>query len=149
MTLSHTHSTKPPEKLSEHRKLTEKYFDLIVREKNLKEVFDRFFEIFGFKDKEFGFRIIKDAVVLHDEGKVNPNFQYFVMGNKEFKSEAYSKSDTNHSMLSAVMFYERYIDKITRDYIVEVKKSDSCIEEGAKWQLLYYIWILKCHKRQV
>jgi len=43
--LSHTHPFKLPEKLSEHRKLTEKYFNLIVKEKNLKEVFDRFFEI--------------------------------------------------------------------------------------------------------
>ena len=117
--LSHTHLIKPPEKLSEHRRLTEKYFDLIVREKNLKEVFDRFFDIFGLRDKEFGFKIIKDAVVLHDEGKVNPNFQYFIMGNEEFKSEAYSKSDTNHSMLSALMFYERYIDEVMSEEIDE------------------------------
>ena len=113
--------------------MTEKYFNLIVKEKNLKEVFDRFFEIFG----EFGFKIINDEVVLHDEGKVNSNFQYFIMGNEEFKDKAYSKSETNHSMLSAVMFYERYIDKITRDYIVEVKKSDSCIVLSGNYFIIY------------
>jgi CRISPR-associated exonuclease Cas4 len=34
------------------------------------------------------------------------------------------------------------VDKITRDYVVEVKKSDSDIE-AAKWQLIYYLYILK------
>jgi len=34
------------------------------------------------------------------------------------------------------------VDKITKDYVVEVKKSDSDIE-AAKWQLLYYLYILK------
>ncbi len=33
------------------------------------------------------------------------------------------------------------VDKITKDYIVEVKKSDSDIE-AAKWQLIYYLYIL-------
>jgi CRISPR-associated exonuclease Cas4 len=34
------------------------------------------------------------------------------------------------------------VDKITKDYVVEVKKSDSDIE-AAKWQLLYYLFVLK------
>lgn len=34
------------------------------------------------------------------------------------------------------------IDKITRDYLVEVKKSDAD-SEAAKWQTLYYLKILK------
>jgi CRISPR-associated exonuclease Cas4 len=34
------------------------------------------------------------------------------------------------------------VDKITRDYVIEVKKSDSDIE-AAKWQLLYYLYRLK------
>lgn len=35
------------------------------------------------------------------------------------------------------------IDKITKDYLVETKKSDADVE-AAKWQLLYYLYILKC-----
>ena len=34
------------------------------------------------------------------------------------------------------------IDKITKDYVIEVKKSDSDIEAG-KWQLLFYLYRLK------
>ena len=34
------------------------------------------------------------------------------------------------------------IDKLTKDYLVEVKKSDSDIE-AVKWQLLFYLYKLK------
>lgn len=34
------------------------------------------------------------------------------------------------------------IDKLTKDYVVEVKKSDADVE-AAKWQLLYYLYVLK------
>ncbi|MBU5668426.1 CRISPR-associated protein Cas4 [Peptoniphilus sp. MSJ-1] len=34
------------------------------------------------------------------------------------------------------------IDKITKDYLVEIKKSDAD-KEAASWQLYYYLYILK------
>ena len=34
------------------------------------------------------------------------------------------------------------LDKLTSKYLVEIKKSDAD-EEACKWQLLYYLWILK------
>lgn len=34
------------------------------------------------------------------------------------------------------------IDKITKEYLIEVKKSDADVE-ASKWQLLYYLKILK------
>ncbi len=34
------------------------------------------------------------------------------------------------------------IDKITKEYITEVKKSDADVE-ASKWQLIYYMYILK------
>lgn len=34
------------------------------------------------------------------------------------------------------------IDKLTREYLTEIKKSDADIE-AAKWQLLYYLKVLK------
>lgn len=33
------------------------------------------------------------------------------------------------------------VDKITKDYVVEFKKSDADLE-AAKWQLIYYLYIL-------
>ncbi|MBM6839620.1 Dna2/Cas4 domain-containing protein, partial [Clostridium saudiense] len=34
------------------------------------------------------------------------------------------------------------IDKLTKEYLIEVKKSDADVE-AAKWQLLYYLKVLK------
>lgn len=34
------------------------------------------------------------------------------------------------------------VDKITREYVTETKKSDSDVE-ASKWQLIYYLYILK------
>ena len=41
-----------------------------------------------------------------------------------------------------VAFENIKLDKITKEYVVEVKKSDSDIE-AAKWQLLFYLWRLE------
>jgi len=50
--------------------------------------------------------------------------------------------EINENKVDEVSFEGIKVDKITRDYVVEVKKSDSDIE-AAKWQLLYYLYILK------
>jgi len=44
--------------------------------------------------------------------------------------------------VNEVSFENIKLDKITKDYIIEVKKSDSDIE-AAKWQLLFYLYKLK------
>ncbi len=48
----------------------------------------------------------------------------------------------NENKVQEVSFENIKVDKITKDYIIEVKKSDSNLE-AAKWQLLYYLYILK------
>jgi len=50
--------------------------------------------------------------------------------------------EINETKVDEVSFEGIKVDKITKDYVVEVKKSDSDIE-AAKWQLLYYLNILK------
>jgi CRISPR-associated exonuclease Cas4 len=50
--------------------------------------------------------------------------------------------ELNEDKVSEVSIENIKVDKITRDYVVEVKKSDSDIE-AAKWQLLFYLYKLK------
>jgi len=50
--------------------------------------------------------------------------------------------EINENKVDEVAFEGIKVDKITKDYIVEVKKSDSNIE-AAKWQLIFYLWKLK------
>ena len=50
--------------------------------------------------------------------------------------------EISESRVDEVSFEGIKVDKITRDYVIEVKKSDSDIE-AAKWQLIYYLYVLK------
>ncbi len=50
--------------------------------------------------------------------------------------------EISETKVNEVSFENIKVDKITKDYVIEVKKSDSDIE-AAKWQLLYYLWRLK------
>ena len=50
--------------------------------------------------------------------------------------------EINEDRVEEVSFDRFKLDKITKEYVIEVKKSDSDIE-AAKWQLLYYLWQLE------
>ena len=50
--------------------------------------------------------------------------------------------EINEAKVNEVSFESIKVDKITKDYVVEVKKSDSDIE-AAKAQLLFYLYTLK------
>ena len=47
-----------------------------------------------------------------------------------------------HSLNSEISIDNIKLDKLTSEYLTEVKKSDADIEAG-KWQLIYYLKILK------
>ncbi|QCI28217.1 CRISPR-associated helicase Cas3' [Caminibacter pacificus] len=108
---SHIHHQKPPELLKDHKKLTQKYLDKILQKVDL----DRVIDSLGIEDKELVKQMIIDAVVMHDEGKRNPNFQYYIMKNKDFKDLVTDKGDTKHSYLSAKIFFEKYFDKVDKE----------------------------------
>ncbi len=119
--LAHTHPQKPPEALQEHKERVEKYFLKILHDKVL-----GFLEL---KDKEFLKNLVKNIVLLHDEGKHNPNFQYFKMQNEAFKSKAKKGGDTSHSYLGAKLFFKKFID--------EVESEDDDEEYYKKLYLLF------------
>ena len=50
--------------------------------------------------------------------------------------------EISEDRVSEVSFESIKIDKITKDYVIEVKKSDADLE-SAKWQLLFYLYSLK------
>ena len=66
--------------------------------------------------------------------------------NLEYNSEDVRIGKVLHEIdeekVKEVSFENIKVDKITKDYVVEVKKSDSDLE-AAKWQLLFYLYILK------
>ncbi|WP_024786919.1 MULTISPECIES: CRISPR-associated protein Cas4 [unclassified Lebetimonas] len=50
--------------------------------------------------------------------------------------------EIDETKVNEVSFENIKVDKITKDYVIEVKKSDSDLE-AAKWQLLFYLYRLK------
>ena len=50
--------------------------------------------------------------------------------------------EINEDRVDEVSIENIKVDKITKDYVIEVKKSDSDVEAG-KWQLLFYLYKLK------
>jgi CRISPR-associated endonuclease/helicase Cas3 len=112
---SHIHQNKPPEKLEEHKKLVEKYFQRILSFKNID--IEKIIDVFGIKDKQFVKKLVYETVLLHDEGKQNPAFQYLKMKNSEFKN-TYEKMDvknSKHSFLGAVLFFKTFIKDVANE----------------------------------
>lgn len=50
------------------------------------------------------------------------------------------KAENSHNTEIAIDHIK--LDKLTSEYLTEIKKSDAD-EEACKWQLLYYLWVLK------
>ncbi len=112
---AHTHPTKPPEKLDEHKALVEKYLQKIIKEKEID--LEKIIDSFKIKDREFARKLIFDTVISHDEGKINPAFQYLKMHNEAYE-KAYEKMDiksSKHSFLGAKMFFKKYIEETANE----------------------------------
>ncbi|OWP26206.1 CRISPR-associated helicase/endonuclease Cas3 [Fusobacterium polymorphum] len=118
------------ETLQEHTELANKYFEKIVKYKDLKVFFKRIKNILKLEniEEELYYKIIDDVVNFHDFGKVNSQFQIDKMLNEEIlkMEDKYNISGvlgSDHSLLSASMFIAYYFGKITDLIeIVETKK---------------------------
>ena len=75
---------------------------------------DKIIDSFKIEDREFVERLLFEAILLHDEGKRNPAFQYLKMRNEEFKEayEAQEIKSSKHSFLGAKLFFEKYIESV-------------------------------------
>lgn len=71
--------------------------------------------------------MLLNTIYLHDIGKINSNFQYYKMNNKYFaKKKDINFNNSNHSMLSAVIYINYYFDKI-RTELAKEEQSDLAV----------------------
>lgn len=107
------------EKLEEHFKLSKKYAQQIIHNKNLDKTFDKLYKNLivdkGYED--IFKKIILKSIELHDLGKINKNYQAKILGNTHFKS-TYEKTD--HSRIGSLL----YIDYIYND----IKNIDKTVK---------------------
>jgi len=105
------------ETLKEHTELCKKYFNKLNESKGIDKIFLSFENIFfkGIsKDGKRLFRqLLMNTIAIHDIGKINPFFQSRKMNNYSVKyMEEFCVVDTRHSILSAVLYIDYFMDKI-------------------------------------
>ncbi len=126
-------SSVKEETLEEHLTLVMKYFRELVKSHNLDSVIDRLIERF-LKEKELSRevgqglkKLFVDAILYHDHGKVNENFQADPekMNNPLFfgKENANNGIGTQHSTLSSFIFLNF---KIAEALKIADKKEQIC-----------------------
>ena len=108
---AHTSSKYKSETLIEHSNLTLEYFEKIVKVKNLDSLIDKLIKQIDYKNFTLIKEMFKNAVYLHDLGKINPCFQAKKMSNPLFK-EYEDCGDSNHSKGGALSFINYYKPKI-------------------------------------
>lgn len=133
---AHTNDKNPnekEEKLTEHMKRTHDYFIMLVKQKNLENVFINLEKIF-FQDKSIELinlwkEMTINCICMHDIGKINPGFQCDVMKNERYKHN--NADDSKHSLLSSY-FYISYFDE---------KIQNSLLSDEDKDYITYFMYI--------
>ncbi|MTI46538.1 MAG: CRISPR-associated helicase Cas3' [Firmicutes bacterium] len=106
------------ERLKDHIDLCTKYFFKIIDDKGLNEVFERLekeiLKNISPQGKEIFREMILNTITLHDIGKVNPHFQKNRLKNDLKIKEASKFNNSNHSMLSSIVYIDTYLPKISK-----------------------------------
>lgn len=106
----------PDETIYEHLNQVKKYFYLLIDYHKLENIIENLIRQICFQNKQFALYLKEmffHTVIFHDFGKINPNFQLQKLGNKSFIVDDKISIGSEHSYLSAYLFLNFYIDKIT------------------------------------
>lgn len=109
--LAHTrkvNGNRQTETLLAHSQLTIKYFDLYCAHKGIGGVVKGLIAACGFlgAEAEKVYQQFVYAIYLHDFGKINPRYQYDVLGNDMFRRMRGRASNANHALASAYMYLD-------------------------------------------
>lgn len=105
--LAHT----PKETLEEHSLLTFKYYQKIVKEKNLENLINGLISKIDGKNFDLIKEMFESAILLHDLGKKSKCFQAKVMENEEFK-EYKECGDSSHTKGGALEYIDYYKNRL-------------------------------------
>ncbi len=114
---AHTHVKKAFETLSEHTTLVKTYFERLVEVNKIEPIVDALLSNISFDNNDVGCYLKKlfvNAIVFHDAGKLNPNFQAIKMKNNEFEFDKTIEIDTKHSFLSAYAFISYHLSDLKK-----------------------------------
>lgn len=132
------------ELLTEHIECTEKYFEILAKEKQLRKMLERFieemFEELSEEGTQFFWETIKGIPLFHDLGKINPDFQKRAMQNSEItESNMFSHLGRKHSLLSAIMYIDYYKEELRRRVKAKADK------EKLRPFIIYHSYVIAQH----
>lgn len=130
---AHKKGEQPKESVLEHTELCQKYYQKIVRKKEIKRVFLRFEELYlnGASEEALSlFRMMRGNIVsFHDVGKMNPLFQEKKMDHRWKKESAPDNNlGSNHSIISSVVYLDYFLDEIKK---LEIKSEQKLMKDMA------------------
>lgn len=118
---AHLHTTKPPEMLQEHIDSVIEYALTLIDYHDIDTTVDRLINSLlpeGIMPAtgDYVKKLFLTAIVYHDYGKINENFQFEKMGNIQFSRDLHSRIGTRHSILSAYLFIADHFRKIEANF---------------------------------
>ncbi|PFJ28965.1 CRISPR-associated helicase/endonuclease Cas3 [Bacillus thuringiensis] len=121
--LAHTKTDKV-ETLEEHSDLTLYFLHELMVKNKLQDTLHRIVDEMHYGKeqslndsvKDFIIMLFKQAVYLHDLGKINPLFQQKTMKNILRFQSSYKYTDTNHSLLSSLLYLDIFLPQIENKF---------------------------------
>jgi CRISPR-associated endonuclease/helicase Cas3 len=137
-----SHDKQRKESLFEHSKLVSDYSLKLIDAHGLEKVINSLIEhlthFLPIRNQEEWGNLFKEAffgaIVYHDLGKVNPNFQILIMGNELFNKDKNLSIQSNHSFLGAYLYSNIFFKRIFENGKFDHNDNDQL--------LLYFIVLL-------
>ncbi len=118
---AHTREGGVSETLQEHINCTERNYERLDSEKNISIKVKLLINsiqkdgavLLSDKEKDLIFEMFRNAVILHDLGKINPNFQRERMNNNRHRNVRHRSSQ--HALISSLLFMDLYHEMIWKE----------------------------------
>jgi CRISPR-associated endonuclease/helicase Cas3 len=144
--LAHISENKENETLKEHSRLVANYLIKINDSQGIETLVEQIINklteslnIQSSTSKHFYKSIFFDTIILHDLGKINPNFQVERMKNKAFQKQKLNQN-YNHSFLGSYIFSNFYFEQIL---------ENNTLNEDEKPFLYFFVFLMSntinCH----
>lgn len=116
--------TKEIETLLAHSKLTLHYYRVYCEQKGIDKIVIGLIESLGIPKNEAKtvYLLFLYAIFLHDLGKINPKYQYEILGNKQFAMMSRQARNSYHALASAYLYIDHMYHVLLKNPSVVVQK---------------------------
>ncbi|MBW9159617.1 CRISPR-associated helicase Cas3' [Clostridium tagluense] len=143
---AHIGNKKKPEPIIEHSQKTIEFFYKLSKTRGINEILQKCICNLKYKGEkiedapsELILELFVNAIYLHDMGKINPAFQFKKMKNFKIEFENTAEtSDSNHSMLSALIYIDVLLPKIQS---IDSRKARAFL----RYVLLSFSYVISRH----